>query len=311
MEWHTMVEDMTEYYMQAEAATAQTDDAWDPIHYFITGPEVALMHVPMPAIKPDPPKPARKPARKRRSSRKKTKVSRPRGHPVDCGCPRCTRFRDASFEELIEYNLDFLDGKHNRTFYHCAPVMDETKPFLPKLKKLHGHGLFTFSSQPPALTEEESESDVCGFCGEDVEDSSDVCGCCGDDDIIKGPLVIKTKQISYVDFIMEDSPKGRKLIEFLKASAILFKVIGKDGLVDTNVPEDGIWLTKQKIKPVDGSWGDWNHVTSMKNSDHSNTLRWEGYNNAFDQSLQFEVAMEAGRVEDMLLGFFQAVVAAK
>ena len=49
-----MVEDMTKYYMQDEAtATSQTDDnAWDPIDYFITGPEVALMHVPKPVPLP-------------------------------------------------------------------------------------------------------------------------------------------------------------------------------------------------------------------------------------------------------------------
>jgi hypothetical protein len=53
-----------------------------------------------------------------------------------------------TFQELIDANVQFLEGKIHRTPYHCAPVDDETLPMIDDLVKLNKLGCITITSQP-------------------------------------------------------------------------------------------------------------------------------------------------------------------
>lgn len=53
-----------------------------------------------------------------------------------------------NWTDLCKTNVDFLEGKYNNTFYHCAPVDYETNSILDKLIFFNKQGLFTYGSQP-------------------------------------------------------------------------------------------------------------------------------------------------------------------
>ena len=49
---------------------------------------------------------------------------------------------------MCDTNIDFLQGKQNETFYHSAPINEETNLILDKLIHLNYNGFFTNDSQP-------------------------------------------------------------------------------------------------------------------------------------------------------------------
>jgi len=60
-----------------------------------------------------------------------------------------------NYDELIEANLLFLNGKTFLTPYTEGPLHFETEAILPGLKILHSRGVLTIDSQPPLDEENE------------------------------------------------------------------------------------------------------------------------------------------------------------
>ena len=54
----------------------------------------------------------------------------------------------STFQELIDTNVQFLEGKIHHTPYHYGPVDDETLPMIADLVKLNKLGCITITSQP-------------------------------------------------------------------------------------------------------------------------------------------------------------------
>ncbi len=57
----------------------------------------------------------------------------------------------STWTDLCKTNVEFLEGKHEKTFYHCGPIDLETSQdprFLNSLIELNNLGLFTYNSQP-------------------------------------------------------------------------------------------------------------------------------------------------------------------
>ena len=53
-----------------------------------------------------------------------------------------------SWHNLCELNVRFLEGKIDRTYYHCGPIWKETLPLVPKLVRLNRAGFYTINGQP-------------------------------------------------------------------------------------------------------------------------------------------------------------------
>jgi hypothetical protein len=53
-----------------------------------------------------------------------------------------------NFDDLLQYNIDFLTGVTKETVYHYGELENETKPFANQLISMHKLGLLTVCSQP-------------------------------------------------------------------------------------------------------------------------------------------------------------------
>ena len=77
-----------------------------------------------------------------------------------------------TWKELCATNILFVKGKIYNTFYHLAPLNNETtdnNDFLNYIIKLNETNIFTYSSQPTIITENlEQKSYLNFFCEKDV-----------------------------------------------------------------------------------------------------------------------------------------------
>ncbi len=74
-----------------------------------------------------------------------------------------------SWKELCEINTLFVKGKIGSTFYHLAPLNNETtnnKEFLNYIIKLNESNIFTYSSQPTIITENWEQKSYINLCCE-------------------------------------------------------------------------------------------------------------------------------------------------
>lgn len=74
-----------------------------------------------------------------------------------------------TWADLCAVNLDFLQFKHNETFYHAGPLDEETYEnfsFLNDLIELNYMGIFTHSSQPGLNKKDCKQKSYLDFCCE-------------------------------------------------------------------------------------------------------------------------------------------------
>lgn len=71
-----------------------------------------------------------------------------------------------TWDELIQTNVDFIKGKYYRTFYHGAPLDDETinnRQYYNSILKINELGLFTVCSQPATIVYHECDNKDCSI----------------------------------------------------------------------------------------------------------------------------------------------------
>ena len=74
-----------------------------------------------------------------------------------------------NWSDMINTNIDFMNGKIDRTFYHGGPLDDETLDkrnkglFLNQCIELNKLQLFTYCSQPYRYYEDEEDETICDY----------------------------------------------------------------------------------------------------------------------------------------------------
>lgn len=199
-----------------------------------------------------------------------------------------------TFDELIEYNLKFLNGDISYTFYHGGPVDSETIPLLDNLKLINRYGFVSTGGQPSLCTKPEFISKTWQYNGETY-----------------GNWWVKLQQKSYICGYIEDTKKNKKLINFLFKHKKIYTTVSKNnGWFISNLPKNPKLynLTKSstsKISPDEG-WSEWTYETNTQNK-----YNFEDYDDVpiINECIQVEIVVKhycKDSVEDVLLEYYTA-----
>jgi hypothetical protein len=127
----------------------------------------------------------------------------------------------STFDDLIKYNLKFLNGELQETFYHSGPVDPETVPLLGKLKTINSFGFFSLEGQPSLCDKPKFVSKTW------VNNAGEK----------QGNWWYKAEQKSYICGFIEESDKNENLLKYLlNNDKIYINISRKNGNYFTNFP---------------------------------------------------------------------------
>lgn len=133
-----------------------------------------------------------------------------------------------TYDELLNVNLDFINGRLNESPYHCGPLLDPSPELICNLSKLHNYGLLTVSGQ-------ESEKDH-GICMKEQEFFYDK--------ILKQGHAYANEQRGYLIFHVEKNSFVNAMncnvfdsfIQKIKEFGLMYRIINMETQsIDTNI----------------------------------------------------------------------------
>lgn len=198
-----------------------------------------------------------------------------------------------TFDELIQANVAFLEGKVEETPYHYGPIDPETVPLVGKLVALNKKGFLSTNGQP-ALIEMGVMPDTCNKNRKDC-----------------GNVWYIDQQKSYIDGYVK-LEKVASLIQYLLSrSDIYFVVYGPDGMIGNTFPEESYCVTRSKLSKDESKmnstkWKEYTHI----NTKYLGFDEWRGLPNIkriIKDTRLFSIAGKEygkGSVEDVLLDFY-------
>lgn len=194
----------------------------------------------------------------------------------------------ASFKELIEYNLKFLNGNLSETFYHGGPVDPETVPLLGKLKSINSFGFFTMEGQPSLCDDPKFVSNTWTINGK-----------------IQGNWWYKSEQKGYLAGFIEQSSNSKNLIKYLlQNDKVFINISRKDGGFFTNFPGTYNVTRESTSKSKDKGWSEWELYTNIQN-EH----RFDDFDlKIFKDCLYIQICVKKyceDSLEDILLDFYK------
>jgi hypothetical protein len=196
---------------------------------------------------------------------------------------------ELSFEQLIEYNLKFLNGDLRKTFYHGGPVNEETLPLLDKLKAINSFGFFTMDGQPSLCIGPAFDSGTWDAYG-----------------IPQGNWWYKIEQKGYLVGFIEKSISNKNLIKhLLRNDKVHISIASKDGKYVTNFPNSEMYnVTRRSTRKSESeNWSKWLLFTNIPNEHH-----FEEHNiKALDDCLFIKIAVKnycEDSLEDILLNYY-------
>lgn len=207
----------------------------------------------------------------------------------------------SNFNELLNTNLLFIEGKIPRTPYHCGPLNDETTPLIESLKKMHSYGMMTTGGQP-GIREY----------GVYIERTWVCFG------LVCGNWFVDTKQKANVDFIMEKTNNSLRLVSgLLKSQDLVVYVLDlSNGILIKNENAD-YTITKTRSHKNKDELKDmaWFSCTSVGNEEARDVLfSWEEYpkiynilKNTFSISVSFKKYGVMG-VEDRVMEMYAKIL---
>lgn len=199
-----------------------------------------------------------------------------------------------SFTELIQYNLKFLNGELDKTFYHDGPFDPETLPLLDKLKSINSLGFFTIAGQP-------------SLCKEGVVTVNSKTKKVNDK--TEGNWYYKIKQKSYLVGFIEKSESTKKLLLYLhknKNDKVHINISTKDGKYISNFPGTYNVTKESTRKSEDKSWSKWRLYTNIPNEHSFEDNDIKGFKDCYMFTIAVKKYCEDS-VEDILLNYYNTL----
>ena len=195
-----------------------------------------------------------------------------------------------SFTELIQYNLKFLNGELDKTFYHGGPVDPETLPLLDKLKSINSLGFFTIAGQPSLCEGPTFISKTKKVNGK-----------------TEGNFYYKSEQKSYLIGFIEKSESTKKLLLYLhKNDKVHISISNKDGKYISNFPGRYNVTRESTRTSEDKSWSKWRLYTNIQNEHSFDDNDIKGLKDCLMITIAVKNYCEDS-VEDILLNYYNTL----
>jgi len=184
-----------------------------------------------------------------------------------------------TFEDLIEYNLKFLNGEIKETFYHCGPVDEETIPLLDNLKKINRFGFLSINGQPGLLEYDIYSDYVSNY--------------------------VDTEQKSWIEGYMIFGLNSIKLELFLSKNPDIYYncCVYPLGTYNTNLPSEYYNITREREKGEK-----WNEYTNIPNEYIEIDTDYDNINKILLETHNFNITFKEfgpqNSVEKLLIDFF-------
>jgi hypothetical protein len=204
-----------------------------------------------------------------------------------------------TYDDLLETNIAFLEGRMARTLY-CYGLMEETTPLIEKLKRLHQEKkLFTTEGQPATLkydTWVTPEGKPQGNWWVSTEQKSYLSGFTLDASEFRKTLEAIASKHPKFYFQIYDFTERESFTNFDEK----FKMLGKQGIVKVTRVITYTDISKRETTP-------WEYYTNCRPLNHQSEPCFDDHPNIyklFKKGGYFDILLDeygVGSVEDLLL----------
>jgi prepilin-type processing-associated H-X9-DG protein len=194
-----------------------------------------------------------------------------------------------TYQDLIQANIAFLDGRVVKTPYYLGPVNEETLPLLPKLRKINSMGFVSFQGQP-------STCQYAVFVDKTWTTA---------DGKEAGNWFVDTEQKSYIEGILPRKYLAEVHKFLANRNDVYYYISDKYEVLDVKMPATVYNLTRQRTNK-DEAWHFCTNMWQYTMEDEYETFDTPAMHRILDVSIRIMLAgteYGTGSVEDIVYEF--------